>query len=956
MADFNKITNGIAGGLGVVGSLLGDYYNTPKAQSNQQYMNQASQYANQNYKASDMTGLMSQYNNRGQLPVINRYDLFNPSQKEVFSSLFGAGLGAYGAAENLTQSLLTPIEQEEQTAEQSNDISNLAPFVKQELDKQLPTTVSQNDRLDYVNPTIPPKQPKYTNNPATNIVFNNKELQDLFTPKKDITYNQQPQPINKNDFVEQQPMEYALGGALQAGINTGVDLLTGGLGIALNYAGMKNEQRKAQEQVDSYNASRLYAEQMNQHNFNNAVTDSKNNMFNQKALQLMAEGGTLFTQGLSFPLNGGYREINEGGTHEQNIYDGVPQGLAADGQQNLVEEGEVIWNDYVFSNSRRKDKKSPDLKLPQDILDKYKDLKENMTFADAAKKLSEEAKERPNDYLSQNGLKIFLGDLRNAQEGVKQELEAKRMKRAINKMSPDELMQLQAMLSQGQNGNMFATGGHLFEGTKEQTNQMNRVNNLLSSLNTDQLYELGSLYNGYDRNNFTTTDLNPIKQFILSKQNNYDKLLETINQRMVLPTLQNLPDYTYNTVDATDWDSLLNTMSNYVESSKKANSKYKYYADPKFIYDNKNAAALQKDDNYNKFTEYVLANPNNENVQRYLKMLDDKINTEQGAETLFDENGNLKEKWADIFKNRRYDDIGGIYHFFQNLKDKTQGNRTIYRLNGQNVVVDNPDQISKFLTQTGSQNVVEFDENGNPLTTTYIDLAGRDYEVAENILPEDKPVNALSEIPRYAPVLGSIIGSLQSLTEQPRDYSTSITPRQVTYTPIGDYLEYNPVDTQRYINAVNQQAAAQNANIMNASGANKNAAIANMMFQNNQRQQNLAEILSQAEQINTARKQQATDFNRNTNATNAQAYNAAEQANIALNSILLNQAQTNANMRYNVDTQLDAAKSANLTNLFNNLGAIGRENLAYNQANSNKALAYAAGLNEFLKGISSYKG
>jgi len=49
---------------------------------------------------------------------------------------------------------------------------------------------------------------------------------------------------------------------------------------------------------------------------------------------------------------------------------------------------------------------------------------------------------------------------------------------------------------------------------------------------------------------------------------------------------------------------------------------------------------------------------------------------------------------------------------------------------------------------------------------------------------------------------------------------------------------------------------------------------------------------------------------------------------------------------------MDLAKGENLTNLFNNLGAIGQENLAYNMANSNRALGYGAGIN----GVSFHKG
>ncbi len=40
-----------------------------------------------------------------------------------------------------------------------------------------------------------------------------------------------------------------------------------------------------------------------------------------------------------------------GGTHKQNPLGGIPIGVDSNGRQNLVEEGETKWNDYVFSNS-----------------------------------------------------------------------------------------------------------------------------------------------------------------------------------------------------------------------------------------------------------------------------------------------------------------------------------------------------------------------------------------------------------------------------------------------------------------------------------------------------------------------------------------------------------------------------------------------------------------------------
>jgi len=55
-------------------------------------------------------------------------------------------------------------------------------------------------------------------------------------------------------------------------------------------------------------------------------------------------------------------------------------------------------------------------------------------------KLAEEAKERPNDPISQNGLEQFMGELRNSQEEYKAKREAAKIKKQINKMSPQELM------------------------------------------------------------------------------------------------------------------------------------------------------------------------------------------------------------------------------------------------------------------------------------------------------------------------------------------------------------------------------------------------------------------------------------------------------------------------------------------------------------------------------------
>ena len=120
-----------------------------------------------------------------------------------------------------------------------------------------------------------------------------------------------------------------------------------------------------------------------------------------------ADGGNLFTNGVT--------TIGNGGTHESNPYEGVQMGVDPQGIPNLVEEGEVIYNDYVFSNR---------LRVPKEVRQKYK--LRGVTFADAAKQLQKESEERPNDPISKRGLNAAMTMLQQEQETV-------RMKKESNK-------------------------------------------------------------------------------------------------------------------------------------------------------------------------------------------------------------------------------------------------------------------------------------------------------------------------------------------------------------------------------------------------------------------------------------------------------------------------------------------------------------------------------------------
>lgn len=160
----------------------------------------------------------------------------------------------------------------------------------------------------------------------------------------------------------------------------------------------------------------------------------------------------------TFNTHGGYFsngvvEINEGKTHEENPYEGVQMGIDPQGVPNLVEEGEVIWNDYVFSNR---------MKVPKRDRIKYKLTgPKNLTYAEAAKKAQKESEERPNDPISKRGLEEAMARLADSQEEQRQKEFMRELEKQAKElgMTPEEL--LYAMQQQQQQPVVAAYGGSI---------------------------------------------------------------------------------------------------------------------------------------------------------------------------------------------------------------------------------------------------------------------------------------------------------------------------------------------------------------------------------------------------------------------------------------------------------------------------------------------------------------
>lgn len=104
--------------------------------------------------------------------------------------------------------------------------------------------------------------------------------------------------------------------------------------------------------------------------------------------------------------------INEGGRHEDNPFGGVPVGMDSNFTPNLVEEGEIIHNDYVFSNRLKPTKKQLE---DSGLNKKYEDW----TFAKIVEDLQKETADNPIDFIAQNTLEDMLSIVTNMQEEIR---------------------------------------------------------------------------------------------------------------------------------------------------------------------------------------------------------------------------------------------------------------------------------------------------------------------------------------------------------------------------------------------------------------------------------------------------------------------------------------------------------------------------------------------------------
>lgn len=580
-----------------------------------------------------------------------------------------------------------------------------------------------------------------------------------------------------------------------------------------------------------------------------------------------AFGGDLNTYGGTY--NGGLEYINNGSTHENNILGGVPMGSDRDGTPNLVEEGETIWNDYVFSNR---------LKVPEILTDKYK-LSKDITFAEASKKLGKEIAETPNDPISKRTFNFFMQDLQQSQEEIKAKKELAKAKKQFNKLSSQEQLEI-------------LNGGPVQED-----------NTLLVNPNQS------------NPNNIP-------QQFAEGGNTNGNWMFDTM--------WEGAPEYQ---------DSYLKDNIPYYQG-KISDKSY-------------SVKDIEGTDNYKNFTKYALTLPD---THTYWQTLSNKT----GKDVTY-----LKNNYERLRNDGK---LGWVHRTpkFNNISTQADTPFTIYQpldaLGNQKPF----NMLSPYGMGYSANDIVPFsnrvDANGN----TVIDLKNKEYISTDTKKKtNNKEDNGL--LPtwmRYAPIVGSAIGAVSSLLSKPDESSADAiltaareagqyTP--ISFNPIGDYIQYNPFDRDYYINKLNAESGAARRAIINQSSGNRGNAMAGILAADYNAQNQLGALARQAEEYNLAQRQKVAEFNRGTNMFNTEgmfkAGTANQAAKMQVKNTLLQGTMQTERLRQAARQQLAAERSANLTNLFNNIGNIGRENMNFNILNTSAAFPWAM----TNKGESKYK-
>jgi hypothetical protein len=672
------------------------------------------------------------------------------------------------------------------------------------------------------------------------------------------------------------------------------------------------------------------------------ANNKKSDMFNNQAYY-GANGGYLYANGgLMNPY--GINEFNTGGTHEQNKYGGVPVSIAEDGKPNLVEEGEVLFDDYVYSNR---------IKINDTIRRRLKLKDSTKTFADAAKEIKERGDDRPNDPVTEKTIKAQMQFLKSEQDKKKEQQEEREQQKMIAQMNEQQLQAMQEqqmneeadayeqqmaeeqmaqqapqeqqmvnpqmqeqMIAQQQQPQqqMFANGGHLYPdggeikkgifkelgfNTKGDFKRWQRKHNLeyvddadfadiikdpnfINAVMETNPTLAHSLINGYDYGNFTTK----------------------IQGGSTLST--NTPGSWTNRTGS-DWAGSTDEM--YLEA-KRNHPDIDTYSEAEL------QKAFMETEAYKRATENL---KNDEEARRkyFAAVLNSNAPKEAKdyAKQFINEDGTWKKNkdrsYDATFKNVRERQPGTYWKTPVDITRNANKKNFVYR-NGEfeeiegDVPQDWKQTSNRKWTTKDGNNITDFDYT---------------YYAEPNGLRGGEETN-----PNYTwrykqtPVPGLIDTYLAARAFAPADYSraNSIinTPiRDIQYTPNGGKIAPYIIGPRLQYQMNADLGAATNRGLVNNAGGNSAAAQAALLANNRQISQSAANLGYQADAQNAAQIQAAQQFNNAVDAQNAQGFISAAEANQRADVQRGEFNYYGQNMKENIDAQRGQAISNSLQSL-----------------------------------------
>lgn len=600
-----------------------------------------------------------------------------------------------------------------------------------------------------------------------------------------------------------------------------------------------------------------------------------------------ALGGDLHTHGTDF--SNGIDYINAGGTHEENPYTGVPYGTADDGTPNLVEEGEVVWNDYVFSNR---------LYVPEALKKKYR-IKKDVTYAEAARKLTGQSSKRPDSNIDRATDERILGELRQSQE---QERQLEQMK------------EMSDMISM-QNGKEYAYGGNLFgDGGSTESEATGNTEKNGQKKEKKRAIATGDWKEGGYAENWKKYSEKAILDYA-------EKMVKRYNEAKSLQDKLAIQREAISTVE--------NLQKSYAQAYV-AGQKPQYSA---------NELIKKHQADWNTFG----GNANFGNIA-------DNINVPSGADTSDTQEGS----WTDGLWGPRTSirnagstlskdtDLKAISDMFSRMNldyIPMYGYANGQKLYGLSMArLQNPSQQAQDAVLAAmkkeQKDILDSEERahiGQPVSPdNYPKLPKNDTKKG------DSPY-------RYAPAIASGLAALHGILGSP-DYTDAdaiISAAQAMGTPvnipvetIGNYRRKRPFDERYLVNLANQNKAAAVRTAINNSGGNRAAQLAAASYLANLNQGNIAEVMRQAYLANRQDDSDVSTFNRATDNVNMNAINARNTAQAQLNTN--RQAQGLAGitggrqLRQNIRDNWDANTGTSIDTFINNIASLYKDDVNYN--------------------------